>query len=261
MKLAQPELQSRLAAEYVLGTMRGGARRRFEDYLGMPHQRSLREHVARWEAHLTPLANRLPAVTPPARVWHRIEAAISGNTISENKTPALTGNSRQNAVKTTASKGLFDSFAFWRNLGLGASSLSAALLITLFASNAFRAVPEPMMMAVLEDQGVARMVVEQPKSGLLMVKMVKPWMPSPGNSLQLWVIPAAGAPRSLGIVNGTGETKLATGDMDVKLADGLVIALSKEPAGGSPTGQPTGMILCKGAIAKMPPKQTPRPQI
>jgi len=256
MKLVQPELQSRLCAEYVLGTMRGGARRRFEDYLRMPQHQSLRVHVANWEAHLTPLANHLPGVTPPERVWLRIQAAISGST-----TPALTGTSKHNALKMPANKGLWQSFAFWRSLGLGASGLSAALLITLFASNAFRPAQEPMMMAVLEDQGVARLVVEQPKSGLLMVKMVKPWMPSPGNSLQLWVIPAAGAPRSLGIVNGTGETKFATGDMDVKLADGLVIALSKEPVGGSPTGQPTGMILCKGAIAKMPPKQKPRPQI
>lgn len=256
MKLTQPDLQSRLTAEYVLGTMRGGARRRFEDYLRMPHQRSLREQVAKWEGHLTPLANHLPGVTPPERVWHRIDAAIFGN-----RTPALTGTFNQNAVKTPASKGLWKSFAFWRGLGLGASSLSAVLLITLFVNNAFRAGQEPMMMAVLEDQGVARMVVEQPKSGMLMVKMVKPWKASPGNSMQLWVIPAAGAPRSLGIVNETGETKFTTGDMDVKLADGLVFALSKEPAGGSPTGQPTGMILCKGTIAKMPPKLKPRPQI
>ncbi len=261
MKLSQPDLQSRLAAEYVLGTMRGGARRRFEDYLRMPHQRSLREQVAKWEAHLTPMADRLPAVTPPERVWLRIQAAVFGNKISENKTPALTGISSHNAVKTPANKGLLQSFAFWRGLGLGASGLSAALLITLFAGNVFRATQEPMMMAVLEDQGVARMVVEQPKSGMLMVKMVKPWKASPGNSMQLWVIPAAGAPRSLGIVNDTGETKFATGDMDIKLTDGLVFAVSKEPAGGSPTGQPTGMILCKGTIARMPPKQKLRPQI
>jgi len=256
MKLVQPELQSRLSAEYVLGTMRGGARRRFEDYLRMPQHQSLRVHVANWEGHLTPLANHLPGVTPPERVWHRIDAAVS-----RNKTPALTGISSQNAVKTPASQGLFNSFAFWRNLGLGASGLSTALLIALFASNAFRAGQEPMMIAVLEEQGVARVVVEQPKSGMLMVKMVKPWKPSPGISKQLWVIPATGVPRSLGIINDTGETKFATDDIDVKLADGLVLALSKEPVGGSPTGQPTGKILCKGVIAKMPLKQKPRPQI
>jgi anti-sigma-K factor RskA len=246
MKLNSPELQSRLAAEYVLGTMKGAARRRFEDYLRMPGHTPLRDAVAKWEAHLTPLADVVPAVEPPKRVWSRIEAQLFNG-----KTALSAGSSSQNAVKTPANKGLFGSFTFWRNLGLGASSLAAVLLVALIT---LRADQDPMMMAVLEDQGVARMVVEQPKSGMLMVKMVKPWKPSPNNSIELWVIPTDGKPRSLGVVNDTGETKMATGDMDIKLADGLVFALSKEPKGGSPTGQPTGMILCKGAIAKMPPK-------
>jgi anti-sigma-K factor RskA len=250
MKLNSPELQSRLAAEYVLGTMKGAARRRFEDYLHMPQHRALREAVAAWEAHLTPMTDALPPVPPPQRVWNRIEAQLGWHG-KELESRLSTGTSKQNAVKTPANKGLFGSFAFWRNLALGASSLAAVLLVTLLT---LRTEQDPMMMAVLEDQGVARMVVEQPKSGLLMVKMVKPWKPSPNNSMELWVIPTDGKPRSLGVVNDTGETKMATGDMDIKLADGLVFALSKEPKGGSPTGQPTGAILCKGAIAKMPPK-------
>ncbi|MBL0123996.1 MAG: hypothetical protein IPP88_15140 [Betaproteobacteria bacterium] len=75
MKLAHPELRSRLAAEYVLGTMKGGARRRFQDYLR--RDTALQADVARWEAHLTPLAQRLPAIEPPARVWASIQAQIS----------------------------------------------------------------------------------------------------------------------------------------------------------------------------------------
>jgi len=218
--------------------------------LHMPEHRALREAVAAWEVYLTPLADAVPPVTPPQRVWNRIEAQLGWRS-AELESRLSTGNSKQNTVKTPANKGLFESFVFWRNLGLGASSLAAVLLVALLT---LRAEQDPMMMAVLEDQGVARMVVAQPKSGILMVKMVKPWKPSPNNSMQLWVIPTDGAPRSLGVINDTGETKMVTGDMDVKLADGLVFALSKEPKGGSPTGQPTGAILCKGAIAKMPPK-------
>lgn len=112
-----------------------------------------------------------------------------------------------------------------------------------------------MLTAVLaEDNNVARVFIEQPKSGMLMVKMVTPWKTMAGVSLQLWVIPQNGAPRSLGLINETGETKLVLTGMDAKLADGLVFALSKEPPGGSPTGQPTGSVMCKGAIAHMPAK-------
>jgi anti-sigma-K factor RskA len=155
--------------------------------------------------------------------------------------------------------GFWSSLTFWRGLGFAATSLAAVLLaITLRTSP--EANTEPMMMAVLEDKGEARMIVEQPKSGYLMVKMVKPWVGGEDKSMELWVIPKDGAPRSLGLVNETGETKLAKPDMDVRLTDGTVFALSKEPKGGSPTGAPTGMVLCKGVIARMPAKSNPARQ-
>jgi anti-sigma-K factor RskA len=252
MKLTSPELQSRLAAEYVLGTMTHRTRRRFEEH--MLSSASLREEVAKWEAHLTPLALRVEPIAPPDRVWKKIEARTTGGKIGAAKTQVSTGVSEQNAAKAHANTGLFGSLAFWRNWGLGASGLAAALIVASYLG--MMPANEPMMMAVLEDQGVARMVVEQPKPGILMVKMVKPWKAAPDNSMELWVIPKDGKPRSLGVVNDTGETKLATHDMDARMTDGLVFALSKEPKGGSPTGQPTGAILCKGAIAKMPNEKT-----
>ena len=237
MKLGNPELRSRLASEYVLGTLRGGARRRFESYL--QRDAALRTEVERWEIHLTPLAERLAPVVPHARVWNKIQAHIG----------------RFNTVAPAARKsvGLWKSLAFWRGLGLGASSLTAALLAAILVLKPVD--QSPMLTAVLaEDNNVARVFIEQPKSGMLMVKMVTPWKTMAGVSLELWVIPKNGAPRSLGLINETGETKLVLTGMDAKLADGLVFALSKEPPGGSPTGQPTGSVMCKGAIAHMPAK-------
>ncbi len=257
MKLDHPELQSRLAAEYVLGTMHGGARRRFDEYLR--HHRGLQAAVARWEAHLTPLAEQIAPINPPSRVWRRIEARINGK-IPGNKSPLSTGNLGQNGARSPVLGGLFQSLFFWRGLGMGASTLAMGLLVSIFVGNVMPT-HDPMMTAVLEDQGVARMVVEQPKSGMLMVKMVKPWKTAPSNSLQLWVMPKDGPPRSIGIINQDGSTKINMQDLDGMLNDGLAFALSKEPMGGSPTGLPTGMILCKGVIAKMPPKQAPKQQI
>ena len=239
MNLTSPDLREKLAAEYVLGTLKGLARRRFETHLA--NDAALRERVAAWEARITPLALSLPPVTPPVRVWQKISARIAAT--------------RAAPAETRASNGFWGNIGFWRSLGLGASGLAAALLITVFSGGLIKTqLPDPMMTAVLEENGEARMVVDQPQSGYIMVKMIKPWQPMPGMALQLWVIPKEGAPKSLGLVNEHGDTKLTLADIDRLLAGGAIVAVSKEPAGGSPTGQPTGMVMCKGVIAHMPEK-------
>ena len=70
MKSANRELVDRLAAEYVLGTLRYRARRRFERWLLSPQVGAL---VKAWEERLAGLEPQLAPVTPPATVWHGIE--------------------------------------------------------------------------------------------------------------------------------------------------------------------------------------------
>ena len=241
MRLGNPELRSRLASEYVLGTLRGGARRRFEDY--MRRDAALRKEVETWQAHLLPLYERLSPVDPHARVWKKIEARLDGE------------RSTSVASKKVS---LWESLSFWRSVGLGASGVAVALLATMLTLKPVEL--SPILTAVLaEDNNVARVFVEQSKPGLLMVKMVTPWKTMNGMALELWVVPKDGAPRSLGLINDTGETRLVFTGMDEKLSGGLVFALSKEPPGGSPTGQPTGNVMCKGAIAHMPSKLSRSP--
>ena len=237
MKLANPELRDRLASEYVLGTMRGAARRRFQEYL--KRDDALRSDVARWETHLTPLADRLPAVTPPARVWARIEAQLD----------------RASGIKSTVSGGFWSNIGFWRTLGLGASGLAAVLLFSLLSPKTQLLEYQPVLTAVLaEDNNDARLYVEQPKSDLLTVKLVKPWKANSGIAHELWVIPKDGAPRSLGVINDTTDTKINVAGLDARLANGALFAVSLEPMGGSPSGAPTGKVVCKGSIAWMPVK-------
>ena len=70
MKSANRELVDRLAAEYVLGTLRYRARRRFERWLLSPQVGAL---VKAWEDRLAGLEPQLTPVTPPATVWRGIE--------------------------------------------------------------------------------------------------------------------------------------------------------------------------------------------
>jgi anti-sigma-K factor RskA len=68
-----------------------------------------------------------------------------------------------------------------------------------------------------------------------------------GKSLELWILPPSGNPRSLGIIPG-GQISLP---LDRQAAADLArgaLAVSLEPAGGSPTGQPTGPVLYSGPV-------------
>lgn len=72
MKYSHSKLVDQLAAEYVLGTLQGGARRRFVRLLA--DRADVRLAVMAWEARLTPLANSIAPVQPPASIWKAIAA-------------------------------------------------------------------------------------------------------------------------------------------------------------------------------------------
>jgi anti-sigma-K factor RskA len=230
MKWDSNDLRNALAAEYVLGTLRGRARQRFARQLDK--DRALGDVVARWEAFLTPLAEGVKPVEPPSRVWEQIERRIARKPAGQAAAPSW-----------------WESLAFWRNWGLAASGFAVAMLVALFMFRTETPV-QPAMVAVLSTpENVPRMIVETHKDELF-VKMVKPWPTLAQNDLELWVIPKDGAPRSLGVVSYDKSSRIRMANLGTKLADGTAFAISREPKGGSPTGAPTGPVLCSGAIVR-----------
>ena len=75
MNYDKPELRDRLASEYVLGTLHGRARRRFQRLL--KDDPSLHAVVEFWEHQLTPMASLLSAPMPTAQLWNRIAARVA----------------------------------------------------------------------------------------------------------------------------------------------------------------------------------------
>lgn len=244
-----PELQDRLAAEYVLGTLRGGARLRFQAWLRQ--DAALRNIVTDWERRLAPMALGIAEVRPPARVWKNIDARIARPAAHQRDTAA-------------ASVSWWDSLNFWRNWGLVATGCAAALVVT----NAIRA-PEvierelvrtveiesprmqPSYVATLEDSNgnMVFMAYAARKSDELWVKSVAMAPLEPGQAYELWGMPKEpGMPvKSLGMVPAAhkGTIKLAA-VADQSLSDFPRLAISVEPLGGSSTGQPTGPVMYKG---------------
>jgi anti-sigma-K factor RskA len=230
MRKLSAGLANALAAEYVLGTLRGRARERFAAIARADAE--VGAIVRRWESGLTPLAERIAPVAAPARVWKAIEARIGAAPRPE--------------------PGVWSSVGFWRSFGLLAGGMASVLVAAfLWVSTGTRG--EPMFVAVLTEVAPAatpRMVVSMHSPGMLRVRMVKPWKSMEGKSLELWVLPKEGAPRSLGLIaNAMGDTMMPIDPADPRVRDANALAISLEPAGGSPTSQPTGPVLCKGMVA------------
>ena len=232
MDYSHPELADRLAADYVTGTLRGPARRRFEALL--PAHANLRAAVQAWHEQLMPLTASIPPVQPPPEVWQRIDARISrGRATASKDAPAR----------------WWAQLAFWR--GLSAFATVAAVSLGLLL-----AVPEPSrppVIVVLNAAGAgesgavpASFIASISGDGRALV--TKPLLNvsiEANRALELWAVPPTGAPRSLGLSSAAGATVVKRG----KVLDGTAaLAVSLEPSGGSPTGAPTGPILYVGKL-------------
>jgi len=234
MRLSREALHA-LAAEYVVGTLRGRARQRFESIARQ--DREAREILEAWQSQLTPLAERVPPVAPPARVWSAIQSRIGSKT---GDRPRFSGAEDEK-------RGL--SPVFWRTLGMLASGLAAVLAVAFLWTTPARDA-EPDFVAVLTaSDSVPRMVVSMHDASELRVRVVKSWKGTEGKSLELWALPKNGAPRSLGLVENERDTRLRLAASDARLLSANAFAVSLEPRGGSTTGAPTGPVLCSGAIA------------
>jgi len=220
----KPELRERLAAEYALGTLRGRARERLRRWLR--DDAELAREVAAWEGRLAPMAEAIPPVAPPPRLWQGIE------------------NRLENARKP---------FSFWKTLGLVASGAAAALLAVAVLLPPQRAGISPSYIAVLSDPKTNHPVlVATAERGemVLRVNTLDPAIHVAGRSLELWALPRGAQPRSLGLVSDQKAILRLAAAADQSLGDVPTLAVSLEPQGGSPTGQPTGPVLYTGPCVK-----------
>ncbi|WP_369969902.1 anti-sigma factor [Stenotrophomonas rhizophila] len=73
-----------------------------------------------------------------------------------------------------------------------------------------------------------------------------------GRAPELWLIPAGGTPRSLGLVSiNRAHTVTVPDALRDALVNGSVLAITLEPSSGAPQGIPTGPIIAKGDIATL----------
>src|SRR5207244_1810325 len=116
------------------------------------------------------------------------------------------------------------------------------------------AVPEASIVAVLAgaDGKPALIASARRTDAFLLVKAVSTAPVESGKALELWMLPTGAAPRSLGLIPATGLARVALpAPTDSALANIPALAVSLEPAAGSPTGLPTAPVLYSGPIELM----------
>lgn len=247
-----------LAAEYVLGTLPADERRDAERLVATDE--AFAAAVTAWEVRLAPLLDALPEQQPPEGVFFDVRQAIGGISHDTVPSPAPTADTESVLRFDRAERDM----KRWRRVAIATGALAASLVAFVL----FREVYEPSQraggsfVAVLESENrdPAFVAVIDTRTGAVAIRRIGAPAEA-GKSHQLWALGGGRtAPESLGVIGRSSTAANTPVDANRRDAlDGTVFAISLEPAGGSPTGQPTGPVMFTGKL--IPAPDTGRPDL
>ena len=238
MNLSRPDRRERLdrlAAEFALGTSPARVRRRLSHIA--QYDRVVAEALSEWERRLAVLADRVPGVTPPPRVWARITSRLGLDIRPVAEPPPTPWWGR---------------LGVWRGLAATGFVVAVALGVVEFARPPAPAMAPIVIVLAGSDAKPALIGTAARDDHYLTLKSVANAAPAAGRVFELWALPQGGTPKSLGVIpSGTIVRVPLPTRADESLTNIPALAVSLEPTGGSPTGQPTGPVLYSGAIERM----------
>lgn len=218
-----------LAAEYVLGTLEGAARRAVAERAEVDGAFAAR--VRAWEDRLG-VFNAGFDEAPAPDLLPQIEARLF------RERPRRNGR-----------------LGGWLTGWLGGAVAAAVLVVAVFAALAFLRppdlLPDTVVLAAELDASAAEVAADlrhaarwDQAAGVLEVTRTAGEVPA-GQDVELWLIDDSGVPVSLGLL------RAAVTELTVTLAPGQVLAVSLEPEGGSPEPVPTGPVLSAAELGEL----------
>ncbi|RYH02700.1 hypothetical protein EU805_08765 [Salipiger sp. IMCC34102] len=231
------EEEQALTGEYVLGLLTDEEAAAYEEVLAVDP--GLRAEYAFWAERIAALADQLPQVIPPERVFAAIKADLFG--------PETKGD-------TTARRGWLE------RLGLIPAMLGgvAAAALVLWVLNVYipptssdldPQAPALQAQIAAEDDSLIVQAAFDATAGTLRLTRTAGTPPPEDRVRELWLIADDTPPVSLGLLSDTAESTLPVEPALATALPGGTLAISDEPAGGSPTGSPTGDVLALGEVA------------
>lgn len=222
MKLADARTRDALAAEYVLGTMTGPARTRFQRYV--LNSQELRTAVAYWERRLDGFANAVEPAEVPERLWNSVTVKLGFARANPNATWGLRA---------------------WITAALAIGIAVGAIWQPLRKAAMFHA----DVQVAFEDEAAHQMkwrIEADLDKNRVRVYGITDIALADDKSYELWLLRGAGeAPVSLGLLP-VSRGKLNEFEASLPLKSGTAFAVSVEPRGGSPTHLPTGPVIHVG---------------
>jgi anti-sigma-K factor RskA len=219
-----------LAAEYVLGVLGATERRTVDRRLG--REPVLASEVAFWAEWLIGLADTVTPALPPEATRSRIEAAI------------------QEAPRAPS---IWRSLGFWRSFGIASATLAAASIAALVCIDFAPGPRLPLIATFSGAAGQPNFVAAVAATGNSLVIVPAALLTNDPRAAELWLIPAGETrPYSLGLVQPGRPIRLdIPADLAGRITRDATLAVSLEPTGGSPTGQPTGPVIATGKLTNL----------
>ena len=262
MNLIQhPDTLDRIAASYALGSLRGGARRRFEAMARA--QAPVRAAALVWQTRLSAMTEIQEQAAPDPAVWTRILNLVQADREVQKMQAARLPTRVSPAVGGGSGTGWLRSLALWRTVALAGVVATTLALVTGASMRGqlgtqiaalrtqLEQTPKIAYVAVLADDNAAAsaLVTFDPQNGKLVLQRVGGYREAGDKSLQLWALPPAGGPQSLGVLGQDRVQRISAAEGDVRQIP--MFAISLEPKGGVPgAGGPTGPVLFKGPLVR-----------
>lgn len=188
--------------------------------------------VAAWRADFEALDGEYAELAPPSGLERRVMARLFG------APPSLLAR-------------------LWQSVGLWRGVASAAVLAAVWFASLTPPPPAPgeaparLISALASvDSDVELLAVFEPQAAVLNINRTSGAAPA-GRSLELWVI-EGGTPYSLGVLpQGPLARVPLTPEQAARMAPGSTLAITDEPAGGSPSGKPTGPVVAQGPVTEI----------
>ncbi|MFX1678590.1 anti-sigma factor [Mitsuaria sp. CC2] len=265
MNYLRPQRLDALARAYALGTLAGGARRRFETL--MRDSAAVRLSAQIWQQRLSSLEAATPPVAPPLGNWPAIQrrlfpdefgqAARHGAAASDNGRSKGGEGRWWHWLVPGGGRGAV-AVSGWAVAGALAGALACVAVLRsspgwVESLQADQATPASYVGLLHDAKGQPTLVANSRRHGTLMtVRLLQPLVVPAGQVARLWALPDNGAPILLAAaLPAKGTTQATLADTSERLFKSVRrLAVSIEPADTAPTA-PLAPFVWEGDCVKV----------